>query len=142
MKFTSILLPFDGSEHSFSAAKYALGLASLFKAKITVIHCYDWPGNIVEISDELLHQMKENHKRESENRLMEAEQILKGQGVEYDLQSVAGSPGFELIERAKSGDFDLIIMGSHGHSELAGLFLGSVTHKVLNRIYCPIMVVP
>ena len=38
--------------------------------------------------------------------------------------------------------YDLIVMGSHGHSDISGLFLGSVTHKVLNTIYCPVLVVP
>lgn len=42
---------------------------------------------------------------------------------------------------AKTGDFDLIVMGSHGHSDIAGLFLGSVTHKVLNKVYCPVLIV-
>jgi len=47
-----------------------------------------------------------------------------------------------LSSLAKSKEFDLIVMGSHGHSDIAGLFLGSVTHKVLNTIYCPVLVVP
>ncbi len=63
-------------------------------------------------------------------------------GIEYAIEAQAGSAGTVLSKLAKSGDFDLIVMGSQGHSDIAGLFLGSVTHKVLNTIYCPVLVVP
>ena len=62
--------------------------------------------------------------------------------MDYQLETIAGLPGDVLASQAKSKEYDLIIMGSHGHSDIAGLFLGSVTHKVLNTIYCPILIVP
>ena len=74
--------------------------------------------------------------------LKNVERIFGGDSVEYKLETVSGAPGYVLTKMAKSGDYDLIIMGSHGHSDIAGLFLGSVTHKVLNTIYCPVMIVP
>jgi nucleotide-binding universal stress UspA family protein len=75
-------------------------------------------------------------------RLKKAGEIFAQQGVEYKLETITGPPGHVLANQAKSKDYDLIIMGSHGHSDIAGLFLGSVTHKVLNTIYCPVLVVP
>jgi nucleotide-binding universal stress UspA family protein len=35
---------------------------------------------------------------------------------------------------------DLIVMGSRGGSDLAGLFLGSVAHQVLNKAECPVFI--
>lgn len=71
-----------------------------------------------------------------------AGKIFADRGVEYQLKTIQGSPGWVLTKLAKQKGYDLIIMGSHGHSDIAGMFLGSVTHKVLNTIYCPVLVVP
>jgi nucleotide-binding universal stress UspA family protein len=142
MKIEKILLPYDGSEHSINAAKYSLGLAKLLGAGVTVVNCYEWRGNMPEVPELLIKDLQSNMKKEAGEILKRAEGIFANQGVEYTLETIAGSPGLVLTKLAKSREFDLIIMGSHGHSEIAGLFLGSVTHKVLNTIYCPVMVVP
>lgn len=145
MNISKILLPFDGSDHSVNAARYALDLAKLYKAHVTIVHCYEeWTTTTTEIytTNSLIAEIRANRKEEAENILKRAEGIFEKQGVEYLLETVDGSPGETLAKRAKSKEFDLIIMGSHGHSDIAGLFLGSVTHKVLNTIYCPVLVVP
>lgn len=142
MKFDKILLPFDGSRHSINATKYAINLAKLYGAHITVVNCYEWRGNMPEVPELLVKDLKENMKLDAELILKKAEGFFEKQGVEYKLEVIAGSAGYVLAKLAKSKEFDLIVMGSHGHSDIAGLFLGSVTHKVLNTIYCPILVVP
>lgn len=142
MKIKKILLPFDGSIHSVNATNYALELAKLFGAHVTILNCYEWHGYIPEVPESLIDGFKSNMKNEAGKILKKAEGIFERQGVEYTLETMGGSPGYVLANLAKSKDYDLIIMGSHGHSDIAGLFLGSVTHKVLNTIYCPVLVVP
>jgi len=95
-----------------------------------------------EVSEILIEQIRMNRKKEAQGLLKRAEGIFENQGIKYTLETVSGPPGELLTKRAKSGEYDLIIMGSHGHSDIAGLFLGSVTHKVLNKIYCPVLIVP
>jgi nucleotide-binding universal stress UspA family protein len=56
-------------------------------------------------------------------------------------QSVAGHVPKHIIETAKSQGSDLIIMGSRGLSNLAGLLLGSVTHNVIQLAHKPVLVV-
>ncbi len=46
-----------------------------------------------------------------------------------------------IIETAEDMKCDLIIMGSRGRSEIEGLLLGSVTHKVLTLAKIPVLVV-
>lgn len=144
MKNQKILLPFDGSTHSINAAKYALKLANVFNAHVTIMNCYEVTGYMFssEIPEDLIIEIQSNMEKRAKEILVEAEDIFAQQGVEYKLETIAGSPGQVFANLAKSKKFDLIVMGSHGHSDIAGLFLGHVTHKVLNTIYCPILIVP
>ena len=111
-------------------------------AHVTILNCYEWRSNISEVPDSLVEDLKKNSKKKADDLLKIASDIFKNQGVDYTLETIVGPPGYVLSNLAKSKEYDLIIMGSHGHSDIAGLFLGSVTHKVLNTIYCPVLVVP
>lgn len=142
MKTKKILLPFDGSIHSINAAKYCLDLAKLLGAHVSILNCYEWRANISEVPESLVKDLKANSKQKAEEILKGAAGIFENQGVDFTLETTIGQPGYVLASLAKSKEYDLIIMGSHGHSDIAGLFLGSVTHKVLNTIYCPVLVVP
>jgi nucleotide-binding universal stress UspA family protein len=143
MQIKKILLPFDGSVSSVNAARYAAEMAKLYGAHITSVHCYEeWDTNLTEIPETLIRDIRANKKKDAEVVLEKAKGIFENQGVKYTLETIDGAPGYVLANRSKSKEYDLIIMGSHGHSDIAGLFLGSVTHKVLNTIYCPVLIVP
>jgi len=144
MDMKKILLPFDGSDHSIDACQYALMLAKMSGAEVTIINCYELLGDMhsAEIGEKLFEDILVGIKKRAEQLLKEAEKLFLDQGVSYKLDAIAGAPGLILTELAKSKEFDLIVMGSHGHSDIAGLFLGNVTHRVLNTIYCPVMIVP
>ena len=142
MKIEKILLPFDGSVHSINAAKYALNLAKLFRAHVTIVNCYEWNASILEVPSPLIKDLESTCEKNAEDILKTVGEIFADRGIEYQLKTIYGPPSRVLANLAKHKEYDLIIMGSHGHSDIAGLFLGSVTHKVLNTIYCPVLVVP
>ena len=79
----------------------------------------------------------------------EAEKVLKPIrtffGRHKDLKvSFLGKSGHAadtIIAQAEKGDFDLIVMGSHGHSALGNLMLGSVATKVLANCKVPVLLV-
>ncbi len=48
-----------------------------------------------------------------------------------------GKPAECILEAAKREHVDAIVMGSHGYSDLKGLFIGSVSHKVAHEADCP-----
>ena len=66
MKINHILLPFDGSAHSMNAAHYALDLAKMYSAHVTVVHCYEWRGNMPEVPENLIKDLKDNLKTDAE----------------------------------------------------------------------------
>jgi len=142
MQINHILLPVDGSSYSNNATQYALYLAKLSGAQVTAVCCYEWLGHMEEISEKVVNGLKENCANHASGVLAETAKTMRDGGIELQTEVAQGAPGKILSNLAKSKKYDLIVMGSHGHSDIAGLFLGSVTHKVLNTIYCPVLVVP
>ena len=142
MQISKILLPVDGSTYSDHATEYAIYLARLMNAHITAVSCYEWLGHMVDIPESVVEELKQNLKKQAADVLEKTSQTLDKEGIDHTVKTMSGAPGTMLTNLAKSKEFHLIIMGSHGHSDIAGLFLGSVTHKVLNTIYCPVLVVP
>lgn len=142
MKITNILLPLDGSKHSTHALNYAIYLAKQTGAGIHAVNCYELLDSTLEISGVFAREVVKSVEKHAADVLEKAAQLMEAEGVRFTTKAILGSPGKELSNLAKTKEFDIIIMGSHGHSDVSGLFLGSVTHKVLNTIYCPVMVVP
>jgi len=52
-----------------------------------------------------------------------------------------GSAGELIAKAAEAGAFDLVVMGSHGHSALGNLVMGSVATRVLAHCKVPVLLV-
>ena len=69
---------------------------------------------------------------------------LRDQGIDTDVRSesvVLGGPARSLADVAGETGADLIVVGTRGHSALAGVILGSVTQKLLHLATCPVLCV-
>ena len=51
----------------------------------------------------------------------------------------AGEPSDTILQIAKDGGADLIVMGTHGRTGLSRLLIGSVAEAVLRRSTCPVL---
>jgi nucleotide-binding universal stress UspA family protein len=78
----------------------------------------------------------------------EAERIFKPiraffakQGINAEFVSKVGAAGEVIANKGREGKYDLLIMGSHGHSALAKLVLGSVVSRVLASCDVPLLIV-
>eukprot|EP01041_Mallomonas_annulata_P015924 gene15924-33538_t len=67
--------------------------------------------------------------------------FLKRHGMEPTVVSKVGSPGEVIAKVANDGKYDLLVMGSHGHSALGNLVMGSVATKVLAHCGVPVLLV-
>lgn len=63
------------------------------------------------------------------------------QKVEAEYLARIGPVAQSICELAAKGKFDLVMMGSHGHSALGNLVLGSVSNKVLAHCDKPVLIV-
>jgi len=70
---------------------------------------------------------------------------LREQGIEAESRFesiILGGPGRSIAELAEEVGADLIVVGTRGHSALAGVILGSVTQKLLHLAKVPVLCVP
>ena len=58
--------------------------------------------------------------------------------VEIRSSVVEGIPAHVLVEA--SNDADLLVVGSRGHGEVAGLLIGSVSEHCVTHAHCPVLV--
>jgi nucleotide-binding universal stress UspA family protein len=78
---------------------------------------------------------------EAERVLAPARKTLADAGIAAKSVPCKGHPAAAIAEHAKSGGYDLVIMGSHGHSALGNVVLGSVVTGVLAHCRTPVLVV-
>jgi nucleotide-binding universal stress UspA family protein len=67
--------------------------------------------------------------------------FLKRHGMDPKVLVKVGQPGEQIAKAASSGKFDLVMMGSHGHSALGNLVMGSVATQVLAHCEVPVLLV-
>ena len=67
--------------------------------------------------------------------------FLSKREVKAEYLAKVGSAADLIIQAAKKGDHDLIILGSHGHGTLQSLVMGSVSAKVLSHCDIPVLLI-
>lgn len=139
MSASKILIPVDGSSHSLRATHYGVKIAKCMGSDILLIHCHKaFP---VTLGEPYLQKMI-TRRQEDSNRLLQAyRDLLKDEGITFEDRIFEGSPGSVICNVAKIEECEMIIMGSRGHTDLKGLLLGSVAHRVLHAAPCPVTIV-
>jgi nucleotide-binding universal stress UspA family protein len=67
--------------------------------------------------------------------------FLQRHGIEAKSSTKVGSAGPAIAKLAEQGKFDLVVLGSHGHSALGNLVMGSVATQVLAECKVPALLV-
>jgi nucleotide-binding universal stress UspA family protein len=120
-KISKVLIAFDGSQSAERALQYAAHLAKNVGANMTIL--YVQPSELL--------RAKPDRVREVENRILSrASQILEE--TELDRRAESGDPAKVIVQTAKAGKYDLIVMGRRGHSVIERFLLGSVSEHVVH----------
>ncbi|HZK19968.1 MAG TPA: universal stress protein [Treponemataceae bacterium] len=142
--FKRILVSLDGSSFAERALPHAEKIARMFGSKIILLRVLETTGEInqPQAVDPLIWQIKKN---QAEEYLKETANSVKkrisnkGADVEYDL--LQGKPSENIITFAHNENIDLLVMCTHGWGGFSRWNLSSVTQKIINRIYLPVLLI-
>ncbi len=143
--YASILVPVDGSELSLEAVRLATKLAPSSGGTIHLLNVPELPpatdelGRWVEASNPDI--SRDDAEQESNKLLDRVRESVDLPGIEFRTAVQWGSPASGIVEGAKKLGVDAIVMGSSGMSDLKGLVIGSVSHKVMHTAPCRVILV-
>ena len=145
MTFKKIFVPVDFSKTSDQAVDYALFLAEIYNASVTLFHSVVLMQEDID-EEEHLKSYESIIKRQEEKRLKSIKsRSLKGEkrGIRIKHELGRGlNAGDSILDYLKEKKFDLIVMGTHSRIGLMKWWLGSVTQKVIRYSHIPLIVVP
>jgi nucleotide-binding universal stress UspA family protein len=139
-----ILVATDGSRPALNAVKYAARLVGELAtpgSAITLISVHDDAG-LRHAKAFVGREAVADYLRElSEKELKPARKVLDAADVPHDMVVRTGHVAKEIVACAKSGRFDLIVLGAKGRGALSDILLGSVAQRVLATAQTPVLLV-
>ncbi len=164
IQIKKILYATDLSESAVHAFSYAVSLANMYGAGITILHVLaEFPGEefIVNMIDtDTWEEIKNRHYSEARDQLIgkkrghvaikevleafseEAKADAKDQTFVTDETLIkTGAPAEIIVQTAKEQNCDLIVMGTHGHGTFADVFVGSTAKWVIRQSPIPVLVI-
>ena len=137
--FKVIIWATDGSSGAAQALPYAKSLAQADGARLVVVHVDEFGvgrgvGYSVNVDEAEVQAAIRKHVED-----------LKQEGLDATLQATRVSMGgaaHVIADIADKEGADLIVAGTRGYGPLSGLLLGSVTHRLVQIVHCPVLVVP
>lgn len=139
---TSWLIALDGSEPSLKTIDYVIteAVSRVNRPKLFLVNVQaPLSSDITRFIDEKV--VADFHRETGEAALAQARQKLDAAGLAYSAHIMIGEAAPTLVEVAKDKGCSLIIMGAHGFGSVVGLFMGSITTKVVQLSTVPVLVV-
>lgn len=132
-----LLVPTDGSDCANAAVDHALELAAATGAAVHLVHVVDAPA--MGADDAAIYDGLEAAGREA---LDTARERARAAGVsEVEASLMNGRPHDAIREYVEANDVDYVVMGTHGHTGVSRLFLGSVAERVIRLVDVPVVAV-
>ena len=142
--FKKILYPTDFSDVSKKALDYIKQLKGSGAKEVVVLHVLDMRGTDALhqfMEDNKIQELKENRKNEATKLLMAIEKDLKEADLAVKARIETGIPVREILRVEKEEDVSLVVIGSHGMSNLEEIFLGSISEKVIRKCKKPVLMI-
>ena len=111
---------------------------------VIALHVNDERGNesVVRIlCGSQFNKLNKTKMEETERKLKDVKKELVDAGLTVRLRVETGMPVREILRVANEEDVSVIVIGSHGRSNLEEIFLGSVSEKVIRKSKQPVFVI-
>ena len=139
-----IFHPSDFSSASNAALRKAIQMAKASRGQLLIAHVI---SPVVPVAGEGYISPKVYDEIATSNRVWARKKLetllaqIKRAGVRASGTILEGVAHEQIVRFARSKGVDLIVMGTHGRSGLAKLFLGSVAGRVVGAARCPVLTV-
>jgi nucleotide-binding universal stress UspA family protein len=140
-----ILVPVDLSECAQKAASYAAQFGAKLGADLLLLHVLEAQTvvpNALEVATADWPQVEERALAAAEEKLGAFADSLPLIGINAESAVEVGIPAEVLVAETETGDIDLVITSTHGHTGLKHVLLGSTAEKLVRLAACPVLVVP
>jgi nucleotide-binding universal stress UspA family protein len=136
----------DFSAASLAAFRRALELANATGAELTILHALPSPAMLfIEggyVPQEVWDRMDASQRAQASQEMDRLVKQAVDAGVRATTAIVAGGmPAREIVRAAEEAKTDVLVLGTHGRTGVARLFLGSVAAAVVATASCPVLTV-
>jgi len=154
--YTKILLATDGSDNANRAAERVIEFQKKWNSKVVVFHSIEhhmipksipymiptFAGQTYAIPNVDYEESQKKYEKAGGQILTETKKMFDDAGMPVETRLIKyEKPEDYIINILEKEYFDLVVLGSKGHSILERIFAGSVTQEVLNNAYCDLLVV-
>lgn len=138
-----LLLPIDGSVFTKRALDFVLNRLEWWREapQCVLLHVESTVGTALARSYLSREVLDSYYAEQSEAVLAPASESLRRAGLQLEAYRRHGDAAAQIVKFAGEHTVDLIMMGSHGHTALSGMALGSVTTKVIASSSMPVLIV-
>ena len=140
-----ILHPSDFSKASAAAFTKAVELAKANGAELVLLHVLAPPLPLMAgegyVSPKVYEDLEQSARAYASKELASRVAKAKKAGVRAKAVLRDGVAHEQIVRAARSPRADMIVIGTHGRTGLAKLFLGSVAGRVVSAAKCPVMTV-
>ncbi len=139
--YNTILVAIDGSAVSEKAFEAAIEQAQAWKADLHAVYVVE-TGLFTDIpADNKLEVMYSLLEQEGASALDRIKEIAKKKNINVSTHFEQGHAGDTILQKALALNADLIVLGSHGKSNVDRLLLGSVSSFVVEHSVVSALVV-
>lgn len=145
----TILYATDYSENSVAGLKYAYSISSKMKAKLLVVHVFDYPTMLDNLSlkgEDAFPDIEGGGFKKHNAKLYDfCTKNLKVDLGESNIEIEAienKSVVKGIVSKAKEVDAFLIVTGMKGGSALREIIMGNTTKHLLEKSPCPVLTIP
>jgi nucleotide-binding universal stress UspA family protein len=150
MNITKVLAAIDESENSDRALDFALGLSEKLGAAVTILNVSEPIGISLNAEEAItsgpsMAEVAKDISKIHENFLGRAVAKAKAAMPGLDISSMQkqGNSAVEIVQAAKDGGFDIIVVGHRGQGKkrVQEFLMGSISEKVAHLAPCPVVIV-
>jgi nucleotide-binding universal stress UspA family protein len=139
-----ILVAIDFSDISASVMEYAQSLATVWHARLLVVHVVHdlsyFTG--IYLTDTPLPELQQRLEAEARERLEATCQAALDPALTYEAIIVTGRPVVEIQRLLKEHEADCLVMGAHSIDKPEHQLFGSTAQRLLHQTACPVFLIP